>query len=135
MAQTRKPELIYVVEDEAAIARLIADTLEKFGYRAETFRTAEAFFHGLRHQVPDLVILDLGMPDIDGYEAATRIRAALAPPPLLIAVSGWGQDEDRRRSAAAGFDHHLVKPADGAAILEALGTGLPARRVAGEARE
>jgi signal transduction histidine kinase/CheY-like chemotaxis protein len=62
---------------------------------------------------PDVVLLDIGMPGMDGYEVARRIRANPAHRNIsLIALTGWGQDEDRRRSVAAGFNHHLVKPAD-----------------------
>ena len=60
---------------------------------------------------PDVVLLDLGMPKMDGYEACRRIRdQAWGKEMVLIAQTGWGQDEDRRRTQAAGFDHHLVKP-------------------------
>ena len=62
---------------------------------------------------PDVILLDIGMPGMDGYEVARRIRANPDHRRVsLIALTGWGQDEDRQRSAAAGFDHHLVKPAD-----------------------
>jgi signal transduction histidine kinase/CheY-like chemotaxis protein len=62
---------------------------------------------------PDVVLLDIGMPGMDGYEVARRIRASPENRHIsLIALTGWGQDEDRKRSVAAGFDHHLVKPAD-----------------------
>ncbi len=68
---------------------------------------------------PDIVFLDIGMPDMDGYEVARQLRAM---PELagvvLAALTGWGQAEDRRRSAAAGFDHHLVKPAEPAKLLQ-----------------
>ena len=79
-----------------------------------------ALAHSGRHALecvntfrPDVVLLDIGMPGMDGYEVARRIRANPANRHMqLIALTGWGQDEDRRRSAAAGFNHHLVKPAD-----------------------
>ena len=79
-----------------------------------------ALAHSGRHALecvesfkPDVVLLDIGMPGMDGYEVARRIRANPANRDLsLIALTGWGQDEDRRRSVAAGFNHHLVKPAD-----------------------
>ena len=79
-----------------------------------------ALAHSGRHALecvdafkPDVVLLDIGMPGMDGYEVARRIRANPANRNMsLIALTGWGQDEDRRRSVAAGFDHHLVKPAD-----------------------
>jgi len=62
---------------------------------------------------PDVMLLDIGLPHLDGYEAARQIRAlAGGSTILLIALTGWGQAEDRARSAEAGFDHHLVKPVD-----------------------
>ena len=62
---------------------------------------------------PDVMLLDIGLPRLDGYEAARRIRALEGGSVItLIALTGWGQAEDRARSAEAGFDHHLVKPVD-----------------------
>jgi CheY-like chemotaxis protein len=62
---------------------------------------------------PEIVILDIGLPDLSGYEVARRLRAQFAGRPLyLAAVTGWGQPEDRAKAFAAGFDHHVIKPAD-----------------------
>ena len=61
---------------------------------------------------PQIAFLDIGMPRMDGYEAARQIREALGPRVVLVALTGWGQDEDKRRSKEAGFDHHLTKPPD-----------------------
>jgi CheY-like chemotaxis protein len=67
---------------------------------------------------PDVVLLDIGMPHLNGYETARRIGDGLAGrKPLLVAITGWGQEEDRRRSRAAGFTHHFVKPVDPATII------------------
>jgi chemotaxis response regulator CheB len=77
---------------------------------------------------PDVILLDIGLPILNGYEAARRIREQRGQQrrPLLIALTGWGQDEDRRRSEEAGFDAHLVKPVDDAVLgrlLAELGAG------------
>jgi len=61
---------------------------------------------------PQIAFLDIGMPRMDGYEAARQIRQTLGPDVMLVALTGWGQDEDKRRSKEAGFDHHLTKPPD-----------------------
>jgi CheY-like chemotaxis protein len=61
---------------------------------------------------PEIVLVDIGLPVLDGYEVARRIRAVLKDRPRLVALSGYGQPEDKRRAFAAGFDDHLVKPAD-----------------------
>ena len=73
---------------------------------------------------PTVVLLDIGMPGMDGYEVARRIREQSEWRELmLIALTGWGQEEDRQRTSQAGFDHHLIKPADMSA-LRALFTSL-----------
>jgi len=65
-------------------------------------------------------LLDIGMPRMDGYEAARHIRAALGSRVTLVALTGWGQEEDRKRSKDAGFDGHLVKPVDFDALMSML---------------
>lgn len=76
--------------------------------------TAEAF-------KPELIFMDIGMPGMNGYEACRKIREQQwAKEIVIIALTGWGQEEDRRRSEEAGFDHHLVKPIDGQTIARLL---------------
>jgi CheY-like chemotaxis protein len=70
---------------------------------------------------PDLVFLDIGMPVMNGYDVAQRLRQRPGLENLLlVAMTGWGQEEDRRRSQQSGFDHHLVKPADPEALRHLL---------------
>jgi DNA-binding response OmpR family regulator len=90
----------------------------------------EAVNHDVRHVIsgeagveeagafrPHVVLLDLGLPGIQGHEAAVRIRETVATSPLtIVAISGWGRDSDREASRAARVDHHLVKPIDFAAL-------------------
>jgi CheY-like chemotaxis protein len=68
---------------------------------------------------PQIALLDIGMPRMDGYEAAHHIRASLGDRVFLVAVTGWGQEEDQRRAYSAGFDRHVTKPAE-PAVLESL---------------
>ncbi len=76
---------------------------------------------------PDVVLLDIGLPGMDGYELAPKLLALSKPPPVLVAVTGYGQPEDRKRSFEAGFAYHLVKPVQISALSRVLST---AREVA-----
>jgi CheY-like chemotaxis protein len=77
---------------------------------------------------PEVIILDIGLPGLNGYEVARRIRAMPGHERVvLVALTGWGQDDDRRRTEEAGFDHHLVKPVDFDALKRLL-AGLPRSR-------
>jgi signal transduction histidine kinase len=110
---------VLVVDDNADNAELLKMLLEDQGH--ETF-TAHDGVEGLaaaERLRPDVVLMDLGLPRIDGFEACRRIREQpWGKRMLVIAITGWGQDVDRRRSQEAGFDHHLVKPVDARAISE-----------------
>jgi CheY-like chemotaxis protein len=76
-------------------------------------------------QQPDVVFLDIGMPGMDGYEAAGRLRALPGwDKRVLVALTGWGAEEDRAKSRAAGFDIHLTKPVDVGAVERLLASGL-----------
>ena len=104
---------VLVVDDNQDATATLQTLLESLGATvcaAGNGREALEKFEGF---APDAVLLDIGMPGMDGYEVARRIRAlpAGASTPL-IAVTGWGQQEDIRRCFEAGFDHHLVKPLD-----------------------
>jgi CheY-like chemotaxis protein len=101
------------VDDNADSAQTLAMVLDVMGHETrlandglEAVRIAQEF-------QPDIVLLDIGMPRLNGYEACRKIREqAWATAVIIIAVTGWGQDDDRRRSKEAGFDLHLVKPLD-----------------------
>jgi two-component system, chemotaxis family, CheB/CheR fusion protein len=70
---------------------------------------------------PDVVLLDIGLPKLNGYDAARRMReAAWGRDMVIVALTGWGQDEDREKSSAAGLDEHLVKPVDPDAFMKLL---------------
>lgn len=104
---------IVVAEDDLATRALLRATLERADYRVREFDDGADALREILRQPPDVALLDIGMPGMDGYEVARRIRSNPANRRLsLIALTGWGQDEDRKRSVAAGFNHHLVKPAD-----------------------
>jgi PAS domain S-box-containing protein len=109
-AATRR---ILVVDDNADSADSLALLLRLSGHEVATAFDGGAAVSMAASFAPDVILLDLGLPVLNGYEAAERIRSAQgARRPLLIALTGWGQEDDRRRSREAGFDCHLVKPVD-----------------------
>ncbi len=117
---------ILVVDDNRDAAESMSELLELLGAEAHVAYDGEGALSEVERHAPDVVLLDIGLPDIDGYEVARRIRARPDPvSPLLVAVTGWGHEDDRRRAREAGFDHHLVKPAD-VERLEALLSSLEA---------
>lgn len=127
-ADTR-PRRILVVDDNRDAAESLSELLELLGAEAHVAFDGQGALSGVEQHAPDLVLLDIGLPDIDGYEVARRIRARAGDAsPLLVAVTGWGQEEDRKRARDAGFDHHMVKPAD-VELLEALLESLEPRTV------
>ncbi|HET7204558.1 MAG TPA: ATP-binding protein [Steroidobacteraceae bacterium] len=114
---------VVVADDNVDAAESLGVLLRLEGHAVTVVHDGEAAVAAARDRRPDAVILDLGMPGVDGLEAARRIRALPeCVATRLIALTGWGQDADRERTRAAGFDHHLVKPADPALVAELLGT-------------
>ena len=112
---------ILIVDDNRDTAASLAMLLETAGSTtAEAYDGVEALEVAARFR-PDVVLLDIGLPKLDGHEVCRRIRAEpWGRDVTLIAVSGWGQDDDRRRSCEAGFDHHMVKPVDYHTLLKLL---------------
>ena len=109
---------ILIVEDNADAAATLRSLLELGGHRVRVARDGQEGLDALSERLPDLALIDLGLPRIDGYEVARRARVMVngQRAPLLVAVTGYGLPEDRRRSAEAGFDEHLVKPVDLASL-------------------
>lgn len=108
---------ILVVDDNADAADSLGMLLGIYGAEVRVVRDGPTALALLDTYQPDVMLLDIGMPGMDGYEVARRARGMAKFPNLqLIALSGWGQEEDRRLSRAAGIDYHLVKPVDVAAL-------------------
>jgi len=114
-------QTILVVDDNVSSADSLSSLLETYGYQVAVAYDGKTALERAKERAPDVVLLDIGMPQMDGYEVARQLRK---DPRLagmrLIAVSGYGQDIDRQRSREAGFDHHLVKPVDINVLLELL---------------
>jgi CheY-like chemotaxis protein len=108
-----EPRRILVVDDNRDSLETLAILLRLHGHEVVTADDGRSAFEALEAFTPDVALLDIGLPDTDGYEVARRMRAAAGGRPLLlVAVTGWGGRADRMRSREAGFDEHLVKPID-----------------------
>jgi len=117
---------ILVADDNIDAAHSLASVLELMGNDVLTVGDGQAALEAAPGFAPDLVLLDIGMPRLNGYEACRRLRELEGGGDLvIIAVTGWGQEEDRVRSREAGFDLHLTKPVDPVTV-EALLAALPA---------
>jgi CheY-like chemotaxis protein len=112
---------VLVVDDNQDAADSLGALLQLLGAEVRVSLSGQAALDMLDEFHPAAIFLDLGMPGMNGYETASRIRArpdGLGP--KLIALTGWGQEADRRRTHAAGFNYHLVKPADIGALQTVL---------------
>jgi signal transduction histidine kinase/CheY-like chemotaxis protein len=107
---------ILVVDDNADAASSLAVLLRLRGHIVQVAMGGAEALAAVRAQRPELVFLDIGMPGMDGYEVARQLRAEFDSSLILIALTGWGTDQDRERSREAGFDYHLTKPVDLAAL-------------------
>jgi CheY-like chemotaxis protein len=116
---------ILVVEDNADVAESLRDLLELFGCMVEVAYSGPAGVEAARQFRPHVVLCDIGLPGMDGYAVAAVLRRdAATASARLLAVSGYGQEEDQRRSREAGFDEHLTKPVDLAELERALAASL-----------
>jgi PAS domain S-box-containing protein len=113
---------ILVVDDNEDSALTLATLLELEGHHAAIANSGESAIRIADMEKPELVILDIGMPGMNGLKVAEHLRQQLHDPdPMLVALTGWDQPEDRRLTAEAGFNYHLVKPVDADALREILG--------------
>jgi DNA-binding response OmpR family regulator len=114
---------VLIVDDNQDAADTCAAFLELAGHHVQTAYTGgdalklAAVFH------PHVVLLDIGLPDVSGYDLAKELRRVLTGcNAVLIAVTGWGQEQDKRRASAAGFEYHLTKPIAAEAVESLLGS-------------
>ncbi len=125
-----RPRLL-VVDDNVDAADTLATVLRAQGFPVRVaYRGHDALAMAAESR-PDVVLLDLGLPDISGHDVAMRLRETYGHTLRIFAVTGWGQDDDRRRTREAGFDRHFVKPVDADALLAEIGaSGTPPVRAA-----
>jgi CheY-like chemotaxis protein len=115
-----RPVRLLLVEDHAEGAEMLATLLRLWGHQVRVAVDGPSALVAVEDETPEMILLDLGLPRMNGYEVAERLRVRHGPDtPFLVALTGYGQAEARRRSAESGFDVHLVKPVD-PSVLERL---------------
>jgi PAS domain S-box-containing protein len=112
---------VLLVDDNVDAADTLAEWLRSHDHEVTVFHEPASALARLEALRPDIAILDIGLPVMDGYELGRRVRQACGDSCMLIALTGYGQDEDKTRSRAAQFNHHLVKPVDTAEVLRVMG--------------
>ncbi len=114
---------VLVVDDNVDSAETLAMLLEASGHDVQTAYNGQSGLEAALEYQPDMMLLDIGLPELNGYEVARRIRQhPLLKHMVLVAMTGYGQEKDRQYSREAGFDHHLVKPANFDEVLRILTT-------------
>jgi CheY-like chemotaxis protein len=142
----RSSARILIVEDDRDTAESMARLLKILGYEVDVARDGVEAIARASGRKPDFVLLDIGLPGMDGYQVARNLKREITgKDALIIAVTGYGQSEDRDRSLQAGIDHHLVKPIDHGVLLALLadsrrpspeiGDSRPARERSAEASD
>jgi signal transduction histidine kinase/ActR/RegA family two-component response regulator len=118
---------ILIVEDNADAADTLRRLLELSGHRVRVARDGVAGLEALFAERPQVALVDVGLPRMDGYELARRMRTGMNGrlPPFMVAVTGYGLPEDRERALASGFDEHLTKPVDAVALARVLAKAAP----------
>jgi len=116
-----KRERLLIVDDNADAADALRMNLEQAGYTVRVAHSGTDAMTAFRELQPEVVVLDLGLPDLSGVDVARAIRGRReGRDVVLIALTGWGRDEDRARTAEAGFDEHLTKPVDALVLLQVI---------------
>jgi CheY-like chemotaxis protein/anti-sigma regulatory factor (Ser/Thr protein kinase) len=119
-SQTRAQVRVLVVDDNTDIADLVSEALQAQGFQTAVANNGRGALESWRGFMPHAGVLDVGLPDLDGYGVARTIRSEFGSDAVLIAVTGYGQPTDRSRSSEAGFDCHFVKPVSIAELVKAL---------------
>jgi CheY-like chemotaxis protein len=111
---------VVIVDDNADLLEMTKDLLESLGCEVRDAADGQTGLDAIVSSIPDVAFVDIGLPALDGYQVATQVRTRLGDAPYLVAMTGYGQAEDRDRALGAGFDAHLTKPVSAAALKRAL---------------
>ena len=122
MQEVRLPSAlrVLVVDDHREAADSLGILLELRGATVQVVHDGLAAIEAIRNFRPQVALMDIAMPGLNGFEVAERLRADGIVPQLLIAMTGWGHDENKKRTLAAGFHEHRVKPLDIEALIRRL---------------
>jgi DNA-binding response OmpR family regulator len=118
---------VLVVDDNEDAADSLATLLGVMGYEVRIAYDGPEAIVAADEFMPAVALLDIGLPKLSGYDIARHVRAQRGDGVLLVAITGWGQEDDRRRAREAGFDHHFTKPADFERLLELIDQELRSR--------
>lgn len=112
MSKTGTPLRVLVVDDNIDSAETLGELLPLWGHQTRLAHDGPQAIEAVREFAPDVVLLDIGLPGMDGFEVARRLRAEGVAVRRLLAMTGYGDEDDRRKAKEAGFDGHLVKPVE-----------------------
>ncbi len=119
--ENKSPLRVLIVDDNRDAANLMGKLLAVLGNNTKVVYDGFAALDTAHSFKPEAVLLDIGLPDMDGYEVARSLREIPGCENVtLVAITGWGQDSDRQKATLAGFNHHVVKPADSSVLLRLL---------------
>jgi CheY-like chemotaxis protein len=113
---------VLIVDDNADSAEMLSVLVQLHGHEARTVHDGLAAIRAYGEFKPHAALLDIGLPGLTGYDVAKRLRGTDGDACYLVAITGWGRDDDRRRARAAGFNCHVTKPIDPDAIVHLLGS-------------
>jgi signal transduction histidine kinase len=119
-ARTHKTRRVLLVDDNAAVGRALSRLVRMLGHDVRVAFDGQEALRAAEEFQPEIVLMDIGLPRLSGYDAAREIRARRGQSVTLIAVTGWGGEADRRRSREAGFDRHLTKPVEASLLADVL---------------
>jgi len=108
-----REQRILIVDDNEDVRETLREMLLLNGHEVHEAIDGASGIAAAKKEAPDVALIDIALPDLDGYEVARRLRARHPDRhPTIVAVTGWGPEDDRRKAREAGIDHHIVKPAD-----------------------
>jgi CheY-like chemotaxis protein len=114
---------VLVVDDNADAVSMLGESLRLLGHSVQAASDGDEALRLAQGFAPDVALIDIGLPRMDGYELARQLRALPNPPRRLFAVTGYGLETDRQRALGAGFNRHFIKPVDVVELDDALAFG------------